>query len=143
MPILYAMIIISKLYYGTMTSLHAIYVGIVMVITIILQMIFQHASDRLQSGAGYLLFSDKRIELGEHLKRLPMGYFTEGNIGKISSVLSTDMLFIEENVMAKIANILSYAFSAIILVVFMFIMDWKLGIIATITSIIAILIGQK
>lgn len=101
MPILYAMIIISKLYYGTMTSLHAIYVGIVMVITIILQMIFQHASDRLQSGAGYLLFSDKRIELGEHLKRLPMGYFTEGNIGKISSVLSTDMLFIEENVMAK------------------------------------------
>lgn len=73
-------------------------------------MIFQHASDRLQSGAGYLLFSDKRIELGEHLKRLPMGYFTEGNIGKISSVLSTDMLFIEENVMAKIANILSYAF---------------------------------
>lgn len=39
-----------------------------------------------------------------------MGYFTEGNIGKISSVLSTDMLFIEENVMAKIANILSYAF---------------------------------
>ena len=41
MPILYAMIIISKLYYGTMTSLHAIYVGIVMVITIILQMIFQ------------------------------------------------------------------------------------------------------
>ena len=62
MPILYAMIIISKLYYGTMTSLHAIYVGIVMVITIILQMIFQHASDRLQSGAGYLLFSDKRIE---------------------------------------------------------------------------------
>ena len=101
-----------------MTSLHAIYVGIVMVITIILQMIFQHASDRLQSGAGYLLFSDKRIELGEHLKRLPMGYFTEGNIGKISSVLSTDMLFIEENVMAKIANILSYAFSAIILVVF-------------------------
>lgn len=45
--------------------------------------------------------------------------------------------------MAKIANILSYAFSAIILVVFMFIMDWKLGIIATITSIIAILIGQK
>ena len=58
-------------------------------------------------GQGYLLFADKRMELGEHLKKLPMGYFTEGILGKISSVLSTDMLFIEENVMQKIANIMT------------------------------------
>ena len=40
--------------------------------------------------------ADKRMELGGHLRKLPMGYFTSGNIGKISSVLSTDMVFIEE-----------------------------------------------
>ena len=54
-----------------------------------------------------------------------MGYFTEGNIGKISSVLSTDMLFIEENVMQKIANIMTYAFASIILIAFMFVLDWR------------------
>lgn len=142
-PIMFAMFTISELYYGSMQHIYAVYVGIAMLVTIILHMIFQYASDRLQSGAGYLLFSEKRMELGEHLKRLPMGYFTEGNIGKISTVLSSDMLFIEENVMAKIANILSYAFSAIVLVVFMFVMDWRLGFIAVITSVIAILVGQK
>ena len=42
------------------------------------------------------MFADKRMELGGHLRKLPMGYFTSGNIGKISSVLSTDMVFIEE-----------------------------------------------
>ena len=70
-----------------------------------------------------MLFADKRMELGEHLKKLPKGYFTEGNIGKISSVLSTDMLFIEENVMQKIANIMTYAFASIILIAFMFVLD--------------------
>ena len=32
-------------------------------------------SDSLQSAAGYLMFADKRIELGGHLRKLPMGYF--------------------------------------------------------------------
>ena len=37
-----------------------------------------------------------------------MGYFTSGNIGKISSVLSTDMVFIEEVSMSTIGNMMSY-----------------------------------
>ena len=143
MPILYAMLVISKLYYGTMQGKDSVIIGVVVVITVILQILVHHASDRLQSGAGYLLFADKRMELGEHLKKLPMGYFTEGNIGKISSVLSTDMLFVEENVMQKIANIMTYAFASIILIIFMFVLDWRLGAISLITSLLAIFVAQR
>ena len=94
--IFYSMIVIWKISEQSMQKETVWYISFAMVITLILQIITQHISDRLQSGAGYLLFADKRLELGEHLKKLPMGYFTEGNIGKISSVLSSDMLFIEE-----------------------------------------------
>ncbi len=62
----------------------------------------QNIADRLQAAAGYMVFADLRMELGRHLRRLPMGYFTEGNIGKISSVLSSDMVFIEENCMNEL-----------------------------------------
>ena len=143
MPILYAMLVISKLDYGTMQGKDSVIIGVVVVITVILQILVHHASDRLQSGAGYLLFADKRMELGEHLKKLPMGYFTEGNIGKISSVLSTDMLFVEENVMQKIANIMTYAFASIILIIFMFVLDWRLGAISLITTLLAIFVAQR
>lgn len=67
-------------------------------------------SDRLQSGAGYMMFAEQRMALGAHLRKLPMGYFTAGNIGKISSVLTTDMIFVEEIAMSSIANMMSYAF---------------------------------
>ena len=143
MPIFYSMIVIWKISEQSMQKETVWYISFAMVITLILQIITQHISDRLQSGAGYLLFADKRLELGEHLKKLPMGYFTEGNIGKISSVLSSDMLFIEENVMAKLANIMTYIFSTIVLLCFMFMLNWKLGIIAILTSIIAIFMAQK
>lgn len=143
LPIFYAMLVISRLYEGTMRAPDCLTAGIAVVVTLLLQILVHHASDRLQSGAGYMLFADKRLELGNHLRKLPMGYFTEGNIGKISSVLSSDMLYVEENVMQKIANLMSYAFSALILVVFMFVLDRRLGGIALITSALAIVIAQK
>lgn len=71
-----------------------------------------------------------RMELGRHLRKLPMGYFTEGNIGKISSVLSTDMVFIEENCMTVIADMMSYIFAEIIMIIFMFYLNIWLGILS-------------
>ena len=49
MPILYAMLVISKLYYGTMQGKDSVIIGVVVVITVILQILVHHASDRLQS----------------------------------------------------------------------------------------------
>ena len=50
------------------------------------------------------MFADKRMELGSHLRKLPMGYFTSGNIGKISSVLSTDVYKRQLSYFYKILN---------------------------------------
>ena len=81
------------------------------------------------------MFADKRMELGGHLRKLPMGYFTSGNIGKISSVLSTDMVFIEEVAMSTLGNMISYLLSALVLLVFMFYLNWQLGLIDDVVSI--------
>ena len=59
---------------------------------------------------------------------MPMGYFTEGNIGKISSVLSTDMVFIEENCMTAIAGTVSEIFAEAIMIVFLFYLNVWLGL---------------
>lgn len=92
MPICYAMITVYWLSQGQMTVRMAGGIAVATVVTLVLQMLCQHASDRLQSGAGYMLFADKRLALGDHLKRLPMGYFSAGNIGRISSVLGLIVL---------------------------------------------------
>ena len=77
-----------------------------------------------------MVFADPRLERGRHLRRLPMGYFTEGNIGKISSVLSNDMVFIEENCMHDIANMMSYTFAQAILVLWLAFLNPWLGLAA-------------
>ena len=94
-PIGLAFLTLSAFLRGTATPALCLHVGIAMGICVALQVVCQHTADRLQSAAGYMVFAEKRMELGAHLRKMPMGYFTEGNIGKISSVLSTDMVFIE------------------------------------------------
>jgi len=143
MPIYYGFMLLSRFYDNSITATDCLYVGIALVVTLLIQMIVHRVTDQLQSGAGYLLFADKRIELGNHLRKMPMGYFTEGNIGKISSVLSTDMAFIEENIMHKLGNIMSFIFSAAVMLLFMCLLDWRLGVIALVTTGVAVVVGEQ
>lgn len=137
MPVFFAFLVLKGFYENTLTAQYCLWVGIGLVGVLVLQIVVHHASDRLQSAAGYMMFADKRIELGSHLRRTPMGYFTAGNIGKISSVLSTDMMFIEETSMSALANMMSYMLAAVLLVLFMLGLNWQLGIIAAVVSLIA------
>ena len=127
---------------NTVTAEFCLASGGILIISVILQGIFQNIADRLQSASGFEIFAHLRKQLGAHLLKLPMGYFSEGNIGRISSVLSTDMLFIEENLMSVIADLISYLFSAFIFIVFMFFFNIKLGILAFAVSFVYYIIGE-
>ncbi len=107
----------------------------------VLTAVFGHLSDRLQSSSGYKVFADKRIEFARHLRTLPMGFFTAGNIGRISSILSEDMVFVEENSMSIIAEIISGLFSQLVIAGFMFVLHPALGIVVTITSLVVMCVA--
>ena len=142
MPIFLAFLVLSGFYQKTLTGANCLHIGLGLLAVVVAQAIVHYSCDRLQSAAGYMIFTDKRMELGGHLRKLPMGYFTSGNIGKISSVLSTDMVFIEEVAMNTLGNMMSYMLSALILLVFMFFLDWRLGLIAAIVTLIASFVAK-
>ena len=141
-PIGLAFLALGGFLYGTVTPRFCLLLGLAMAACVLLQCLFQNIADRLQSAAGYMVFADMRLRLGAHLRRMPMGYFTEGNIGKISSVLSTDMVFIEESCMQTLADLMSYGFAQIILVLFLACLNLWLGLAAAGVALVALLIGQ-
>lgn len=143
MPIFFAFLVLAGFAASTMSGARCLVVGAILVCVVVLQAVVHYASDRLQSAAGYMIFADQRIALADHLRRLPMGYFTAGNIGKISSVLSSDMVFVEEVAMSTIANMMSYLLSAGVLMVFMFWLDWRLGLIALAGTLLANVVARR
>ena len=141
-PIIVAFFLIAGFLDGTVTTATCVIAGVSMIICIAVQCVLQYNADRLQSGAGFEILADWRKQLGAHLRRMPMGFFTEGNIGRISSILATDMVFIEENLMTVLADLMSYLFAAAIFAVFMFVFDWRLGVASVLFMGIMWLIGE-
>ena len=142
-PIMLAFLALAGFYEGTLAAMDCLWYGIARVACVLLQVLFHHIADRLQSAAGFMVFSDMRMELGAHLRRMPMGYFTEGNIGKISSVLSSDMVFIEENCMTVLADMMSYIFAEAIMVIFLLFFNIWIGLAALVIIGIILLIARS
>ena len=138
-PLIFSFIAISLFMKGQMQEKICLYLGIGLVLCIAVEAVFEHITNVLQSATGYEVFADMRMRLGDHLRKLPMGYFTEGNMGKISTVLCTDMVFIEECCMNVLSELVTFMISQGLMTLMMFAMDVRLGI-AALTVIIAFVI---
>ena len=141
-PLMLCFFCISFFMQGQMDKTKCIYFGIAVLASVILEAVFEHISNVLQSATGYMVFADLRLKLGDHLRKMPMGYFTEGNIGKISSVLSTDMVFIEENCMGVLSELVTFLISQGIMVVMMFVMDYRMGLLSLLVVAAFIIVGN-
>lgn len=63
----------------------------IMLLSVIGNAMVNYRSTMLQCGAGYGSCADKHIEIAEHLKYLPMGYFNQNSLGYITSVATNSM----------------------------------------------------
>ena len=127
---------------GRMTKKSCLIYGLIILTCVILQAVMQNITDRLQSATGFKVFADKRMEMGDRFRKLTMGYFTDGNIGKVSSVLATDMNFIEENCMMVLEELVGIMISQGLMIAFMFFLSWQLGLTALASLLLVVLFGN-
>ena len=141
-PLIFSFIVISLFMKGQMQEKICLYLGIGLVLCIAVEAVFEHITNVLQSATGYEVFADMRMRLGDHLRKLPMGYFTEGNMGKISTVLCTDMVFIEECCMSVLSELVTFMISQGLMTLMMFVMDIRLGISALAVVLAFVIVGN-
>ena len=63
----------------------------IMAVSIIVGILCKMSSTMLQTEGGYTTAAFKRIEMAEHLRYVPMGYFNSNSIGEIASVTTNTM----------------------------------------------------
>ena len=76
---------------GNLTVKHILLSFGIMLFSIAGNAFANYRSTMLQCEAGYGTCADKRIEIAEHLKYLPMGYFNQNSLGYITSVATNSM----------------------------------------------------
>lgn len=76
---------------GNLTAQHILLSLGIMLFSIAGNAFANYRSTMLQCEAGYGTCAGKRIEIAEHLKYLPMGYFNQNSLGYITSVATNSM----------------------------------------------------
>lgn len=63
----------------------------IMLVSVIIASILRYSITMLQCEGGYYTCAEKRIEIAEHMRYLPMGYFNRNSLGTITSVTTNKM----------------------------------------------------
>ncbi|MDD4368166.1 MAG: ABC transporter ATP-binding protein, partial [Oscillospiraceae bacterium] len=88
------------------------------------------ASSMKQTIAGYQTSAGKRIEIAEHLRYLPMGYFNRKTLGDITSVTTNTMEQLGDVSTRVIMMTTQGILEAALIAGFLLIFDWRIGLLA-------------
>lgn len=106
-----------------------IVIGLMLVSTLG-KMVVNRFSTMLQTEAGYDTCALKRIEIGEHLRYLPMGYFNDTSLGHITSVTTNTMEQTGDIATRAIMMVLQGGITTIVVALFILFFDIRIGLIA-------------
>ena len=80
--------------------------------------------------------ANKRIELGEKIKRVPMGFFNNFSLGKLTTLATTNLTQIESWIPVLLVNVLGGFLNTFIFVLSIFIINFEIGFVALIGMIV-------
>lgn len=101
------------------------------------------ASTMLQTEAGYGTATEKRIEIAEHMRYMPMGYFNENSLGTITSVTTNTMENLQ-NVATRVVMMVSEGlFTTLLISIALLIYDWRIGLILALGCLLFFLVNSQ
>lgn len=111
----------------------------IMLLSVILNIWISLKITMLQTEAGYHTCTHKRIEIAEHMRYLPMGYFNQNSLGQITSVTTNTLESLADVATRVVMMTLEGFLTAGTITVFVFIYDWRIGLILLVGLILFLL----
>ena len=100
----------------------------VMAASVLLNVLLSLKITMLQTEAGYHTCAQKRIEIAEHIRYLPMGYFNSNSLGRIASI-TTNTLESLSDIATRVVMVTSQGFlTTFTIMLFVFVYDWRIGL---------------
>lgn len=120
---------VKALLNGNVTAKTCLTCLIIMLVSIIGSGMFKAKSTMLQTEGGYNTCAQKRMQLAEHLRYLPMGYYNENSLGQIMSVTTNTMQNLENVATRVVMLVCSGLLSTAVITIMLLFFDPRIGLI--------------
>ena len=102
----------------------------IMCVSVIGGIITRKVTSMWQCEGGYRTCAQKRLEIAEHLRYLPMGYFNANSLGEITSVTTNTMESVGEVATRAVMMVFQGLLDTCLIIVMLFFFDWRIALIA-------------
>ncbi|HEL0096434.1 TPA: ABC transporter ATP-binding protein [Streptococcus equi subsp. zooepidemicus] len=96
-----------------------------------------------QCHASYFMVANKRVAIGEMLKKIPMGFFNENNIGEVVGISTTVLEDVENTAAMVMVNTLSGFINTIIFTIMILAFEWRIGLIVVLGCLLYLFVLSK
>lgn len=100
----------------------------IMFVSVVGSSLLKYKATALQTDGGYCTTANKRVQIAEHLRYLPMGYFNENSLGAITSVTTNTMDNLSGVSTRVVMLVTEGLFSTAVMTLAVFLFDWRVGL---------------
>lgn len=103
----------------------------IMAVSVLGQFFINLKTTMLQCEAGYHACAQKRIEIAEHLRYLPMGFFNKNSLGVITNVTTNTMESLADIATRIVMVTTQGILTTLVITCFVYAFDWRIGLVLT------------
>ncbi len=115
----------------------------IMLISILGAGLIKSKAIMLQTEGGYDTCAKKRVEIAEHMRYLPMGYFNANSLGQITSV-TTNVMENLQNIATRVVMLVCEGLlTTSIIIIMLVLFDWRIAIVLLCGFILFLLANSR
>ena len=115
----------------------------IMFLSVFGRIFFTNLSSVKRTLGSFSMCSKWRMELGEKLKRVPMGYFNEHRLGDITAAVTTTLGDLESSAVTVMEAVFGGFIHAVVIGIWLLFYEWRIGVLMFIGLILSLLIYGK
>ena len=114
----------------------------IMLVSVVGSSILKYRATALQTDAGYSTTANKRVQIAEHLRYLPMGYFNENSLGAITSVTTNTMDNLSGVSTRVVMLVTEGLFTTAVMTFAVFLFEWRAGLLIVCGMVVYYLVNR-
>ena len=113
---------------GSFTKEKLMQYSLMFLVYTVLHFVFYYFTIAKQRPVSYAMMRDERLSIAAKIKQFPLYYFTKDKISQLTSLFTTDLSFVEMNIMEIIAGFVSSMIMTVVFALMLLSVDWRMAL---------------
>lgn len=117
-------------------------VVIIMIILVLGRFITAYLKSKNQESIAYEMSANERLNIGNKLKNVPLGYFNTHHSNELTTIVTTDLTFLENFAMKMVDIVINGYILISVLILSLLVISWQVALLACIGVLLSFLTIQ-